>query len=161
MSYEWQVMSKRCKGNTFFWNHKIFSAEYRRIYIETSVGFVASFNQTSSSLRATRPFRNLKECDGTHSERCVRRVPTLRNKHEHRTKKHIYCLNVPYLWLFSFHLSVFLTPLYIIVVLNTQRFDVLVPKIVIYTSCYLLNCKKKRRCLKLTSPLEIAADCYE
>ena len=49
--------------------------------------------------------------------------------------------------------------LYIIVVLNTQRFDVLVPKIVIYTSCYLLNCKKKRRCLKLTSPLEIAANC--
>jgi hypothetical protein len=35
---------------------------------------------------------------GTHSERCVRRVPTLRMKHEHRTKKHICCLNVTYLW---------------------------------------------------------------
>ena len=44
---------------------------------------------------------------------------------------------------------------------HTQRFDVLVPNIVIYTSCYLLNCKKKRRCLKLTSPLEIAADVAE
>lgn len=60
-----------------------------------------------------------------------------------------------------FHLSVFLTPLYIIVVPHTQRFDVLVPKIVIYNLCYLLNCKKKRRCLKLTSPLEIAADVAE
>ena len=51
----------------------------------------------TSFLRATRPLRDLKECDGTHSERCVRRVPTLRNKHEHKTKKHICCLNVPYL----------------------------------------------------------------
>ena len=159
MSYEWQVMSKRCKGNTYFWNNKIFSAEYRRIYIETSVGFVASFNQTSSSLRATRPFRDLKECDGTHSERCVRRVPTLRNKHEHRIRKAHLLPSCIIAVALCFHLSVCLTPLYIIVVLNTQSFDVLVPKIVIYTSCYLLNCKKKRRCLKWTSPLEIAADC--
>ncbi len=29
--------------------------------------------------------RDLKECDGTHSERSARRVPTLRNQRKHRT----------------------------------------------------------------------------
>ena len=80
-----------------------------------------------------------------------------------RPPQEISGISVGFLWLlvFHFYLSVFLTPLYIIVVLNTQRFDVLVPKIVIYNLCYLLNCKKKRRCLKLTSPLEIAANVAE
>ena len=50
-----------------------------------------AFKLLSSCLRATWPLRDLKECDGTHSERCVRRLPSLRNKHEHRTKK-------AYLW---------------------------------------------------------------
>ncbi len=30
---------------------------------------------------------DLKECDGTHSERSARRVPTLRNQRKHRTKQ--------------------------------------------------------------------------
>ena len=43
-------------------------------------------------------------------------------------------------WLLSFKYLCF----YIFMeVPHTQRFDVLVPKIVIYTSCYLLNCKKR------------------
>ena len=29
--------------------------------------------------------RDLKECDGTHSERSARRVPALRNQRKHRT----------------------------------------------------------------------------
>ena len=61
-------------------------------------------------------------------------------------------------WLLSFKYLCF----YIFMeVLHTQRFDFFVPKIVIYTLCYLLNCKKKRRSLKQTSPLEIAANVAE
>ncbi len=30
---------------------------------------------------------DLKECDGTHSERSARKVPTLRNQRKHRTKQ--------------------------------------------------------------------------
>ena len=37
--------------------------------------------------KITYKFRDLKECDGTHFERCARRVPTLRDKHKHRTKE--------------------------------------------------------------------------
>ena len=29
----------------------------------------------------------VKECDGTHSERSARKVPTLRNQRKHRTKQ--------------------------------------------------------------------------
>ena len=78
--------------------------------------------------RAWRPFRDLKECDGTHSERCVRRVPTLRNKHEHRIRK-------AHLWA-SCALSVAIVcqmfmPLYIIVMPYLRHFGSFVPKVVI------------------------------
>ena len=35
--------------------------------------------------KATCKLGDLKECDGTHSERSARRVPTLRNQRKHRT----------------------------------------------------------------------------
>ena len=35
---------------------------------------------------------------------------------------------------------------------HTQRFDVLVPKIVIYTSCYLLNCANILRRKRYSAP---------
>ena len=84
-------------------------------------GLSVAFRLLSSWLQATRPLRDLKECDGTHSERCVRRVPTLRNKHEHRIRKAhlwascalsvaivylvfipLYIIVMPYLWYFCF-----------------------------------------------------------
>ena len=35
-------------------------------------------------IHVTFKFRDLKECDGTHSERSARKVPTLRNQRKHR-----------------------------------------------------------------------------
>ena len=40
--------------------------EHHRTITKTSMGFLWA---TASSLQATRPLRDLKECDGTHSER--------------------------------------------------------------------------------------------
>ena len=40
----------------------------------------------------------VKECDGTHSERSARKVPTLRNQRKHRTKQGL-------LWAFGGFLS--------------------------------------------------------
>ena len=49
---------------------------------------------------------DLKECDGTHSERNARRVPTRRNQHEHRTKtrtsvSYQYPIGIPIVSLWS------------------------------------------------------------
>ena len=35
--------------------------------------------------QVARGLGDLKECDGTHSERSARKVPTLRNQRKHRT----------------------------------------------------------------------------
>ena len=44
-------------------------------------------------------FRDLKECDGTHSEHIARKVPTLRNQRKHRTKWEIYGISMGFQWL--------------------------------------------------------------
>ena len=48
-------------------------------------------------------FRDLKECDGTHSERSARKVPTLRNQRKHRTEQgdlwDIYGLSVAFVYI--------------------------------------------------------------
>ncbi len=69
---------------------------------------------------------DLKECDGTHSERSARRVPTLRKQRKHRTKqRHLWdiCgLSVAFSFPFlPFTFPFFGVLLYVIGVLNTQR----------------------------------------
>ena len=50
----------------------------------TSVGFRW---QVLIKLQVLFGLRDLKECDGTHSERSARKVPTLRNQRKHRTNQ--------------------------------------------------------------------------
>ena len=52
--------------------------------------------------KATCKLGNLKECDGTHSERSARKVPTLRNLRKHRTNKHICGTSLGFRWLLGF-----------------------------------------------------------
>ena len=110
-----------------------------------------------SRFQVTCGLGDLKECDGTHSERSARRVPTLRNQRKHRTdNKHISRTSVGFRWLLDYSqvdywlgdhfattvaylwascaLSIAVVcqmfmPLYIIVVLNLRRFSVFAPKI--------------------------------
>ena len=49
------------------------------------VFFEKSFRVPKIVPKVSSVLRGLKECDGTHSERSARRVPTLRNQRKHRT----------------------------------------------------------------------------
>ena len=61
----------RCKGTTKFADVQILSGKSSK-----------SFNSSKC-----KRLGDLKECDGTHSERSARKVPTLRNQRKHRTKQ--------------------------------------------------------------------------
>ena len=156
MSDKWWVNA--AKVILFFEITKSFLLNIREEFI------LSVFQMTALVIRNVFAYRKLPTYFGWRSatERtpsaAPERSPLWRISASIELNEEICGRSMGFRWLLSFKYLCF----YIFMeVLHTQRFDVFVPKIVIYTLCYLLNCKKKRRCLKLTSPLEIAANVAE